>query len=324
MKTLAVVIPVYNEEENLRALYERLDGVFSRCGDVNTSVIFVDDHSADRTPEILGSLATKDSRIGWLRLSRNSGSHVACAAGLDHSNADAVILMAADLQDPPELIPELLAKHAEGYHLVWAVREQREGETWFTRAASELFYWLMNRLTELKLPPQGADFFLADRRVVEAFRQLPERSLSLFAAFAWIGFRQTSISYVKQVRNAGRTKWTLRRKILLAIDSFVGFSYVPLRFMSYMGIISATVGLVWAVCIFATRLAGITQTPGYASLMVTILILAGVQMLMLGILGEYLWRTLEESRQRPRYFIEEAPTALQRPQKLLEKDRGTS
>jgi len=304
MKTLAVVIPVYNEEENLTVLYERLLAVLSRCDDVNASVIFVDDHSTDRTPEILGSLATRDSRIKWLRLSRNSGSHTACAAGLEHSNADAVIVMAADLQDPPELITQLLEKHGKGFQIVWAARKKREGESWFTIAASRCFYWLMNRLTDIRQPPDGADVFLVDRRAVEAFRQMPERNLSLFLVFSWLGFRQASISYVKEARRAGESKWTVQKKILLAIDSMVGFSYLPLRCMSYLGLLAAVLGVLWAGGLLITKLLGITQTVGYVSIMIVVLILGGIQMLMLGVLGEYLWRTLEESRRRPRYFVE--------------------
>jgi len=312
MKTVAVVIPVYNGEENLSNLYGRLKEVFLRSSGTSFSVIFVDDHSTDRTPEILNSLAGKDSRVSWLRLSRNSGSHVACAAGLDHSGSDAVVVMAADLQDPPELVPELLARHAEGYHLVWAVRELREGESWFRNKTAECFYWLMNRLTELKMPPRGADVLLADRCVVEAFRQMPERNLSFFAAFAWLGFRQTSISYVKQARNAGKSKWTLRRQILLAIDSLVGFSYLPLRCMSYLGFFAAALGTLWAVSLVITKLLGMTKAAGYASIMITLLVLGGLQMVMLGVLGEYLWRALEESRRRPRYFIESSSMTVKR------------
>ena len=306
LKTIAIIIPVYNEEENLGFLHERLSKVFSSAPEYGFQIILVDDHSTDRTPEIMASLAAKDSRVSWLRLSRNSGSHTACAAGLDHCDADAAIIMAADLQDPPELVSSLLARYVAGAQIVWAVRESREGESWFTRAASEMFNWLMGRLTDLKMPPRGADVFLADQCVTTAFRRMPERSLSLFSVMAWLGFRQESISYVKQARNAGRSKWTIRRKILLAIDSFVGFSYLPIRFMSVVGFLAALLGICWALYIMVMRLLGITQAVGYASIMITILILGGLQMLMLGVLGEYLWRTLEEARRRPRYFIEKS------------------
>ncbi len=306
LKTITTIIPVFNEEGNLVVLHERLDRMAAALKDVRFEFLLVDDHSSDRTPEILRSLAEKDPRVKWLRLSRNSGSHAACAAGLDHAESDAIIIMAADLQDPPELIPQLVARHAEGNQIVWAVREARQGESLFTRLSSRGFYWLMSRLTHLQQPPRGADVLLADRQVVLAFRQMPERSLSLFAAFAWLGFRQSSISYVKQARMAGCSKWTIGRKVLLAMDSFVGFSYLPLRFMSLLGFLSASAGILWALVIFAMRLAGVTQAVGYASLMITILILGGLQMMMLGVLGEYLWRTLEEARRRPRYFIESA------------------
>ena len=292
-------------------LHERLDRMAADLKDVRFEFLLVDDHSSDRTPEILRSLAEKDPRVKWLRLSRNSGSHVACAAGMHHSDTDAMVIMAADLQDPPDLIPKLLERHAAGAQIVWAVRSDREGESWFTLLTSRAYSWLMNRLTELRMPPKGADVFLADRVVVEAFRQMPERSLSLFAALAWLGFRQDAISYVKQARHAGVSKWTLRRKVLLALDSFVGFSYVPLRFMSYLGFLVAAAGSLWAVGILIAKLLGFTQAVGYASIMISVLILGGLQMLMLGVLGEYLWRTLEESRRRPRYFVETSSPSAQ-------------
>lgn len=304
MKTIGLVLPVFNEEENLAILCERLDEIVSPLKDVRFEFLFVDDHSGDRTPEILRSLAEKDRRVKWLRLSRNSGSHTACAAGLDHCDADAAIIMAADLQDPPELIPQLMERHRAGAQLVWAVREDREGESWFTLATSRLFYWLINRISDLRFPPQGADVCLADRRVVEALRQMPERNISLFAALCWLGFRQTSISYVKQARHAGTSKWTIRKKIVLALDSVVGFSYVPLRLMSCAGFALAGAGFVWAITIFVFRLLGVTQLTGFATIMIAILIIGGIQMIMLGVLGEYLWRTLEEARRRPRYFVE--------------------
>lgn len=306
MKAVVVVIPVFNEEENLPRLFERLLGVFAALPTVRFEVCFVDDHSTDGTLILLRKFQGMDSRFSWIRLSRSCGSHNACAAGLDACQSDVAIIMAADLQDPPELIPELLRKHDAGAQIVWAVRSRREGESLFTTTSSQLFYWMMNKFTEAKSPPRGADVFLADRKVIDAFRRLPERSLSLFSVMSWLGFRQESIFYVKQARHAGKSKWTIRRKILLAIDSFVGFSYVPIRFMSLVGCLAAMIGTCWAIIILIMRLMGITTSIGYASIMIAVLILGGLQMLMLGVLGEYLWRTLEESRRRPRYFIEES------------------
>lgn len=304
LHSLAVVIPVFNEEGNLPVLHERLAAVFSRLDGWRGSFLFVDDHSSDQTPVVLRDLARRDPRVRWLRLSRNSGSHAACAAGLHACNADAALLMAADLQDPPELIPQLIDQHMQGAHTVWAVRSERKGESWLTRTASRAFYWLMNRLTNLHFPPKGADVVLVDGAVLDAFRQMPERSLSIFAAISWLGFRQASVPYIKQARLSGSSKWTLRKKLLLAVDSVVGYSYAPMRFMSLCGILAATAGLVWALAILGLKLLGVTQTVGYASLMIAILLLGGLQMLMLGVLGEYVWRVLEEARRRPRYFIE--------------------
>lgn len=310
MKTLSVIIPVFNEEGNLDSLYEKLVEVFAKLPNVTSEILLIDDHSTDKTTSILERLAKKDSRVKWVRLSRNSGSHTACCAGLEHANSDASVIISADLQDPPEIILKLFEEFEKGAQLVWGVREERLGESWFTLTASRLFYFLMNRISDLRLPPRGADVLLADRKVVQAFRQMPERNISLFAAFSWLGFCQARVSYVKQARNAGSSKWTIRKKLVLAIDSFVGFSYLPLRFMSYLGFIIAGLGFLWALAIFFMRLYGITQLTGFASMMVTILILGGLQMLMLGVLGEYLWRTLEESRRRPRYFVERTNVSL--------------
>lgn len=304
MKSVSVIIPIYNEEENLLLLRERLLNVFEKIDGRRFKILFVDDHSTDKTPELLRSFAKEDSRISWIRLSRNSGSHSACAAGLDHANSDITIIMAADLQDPPELILDLLKKYDEGYQLVWAVRHSRKGESYFTLITSRIFYWLMNRFTELQLPPKGTDVLLADQCVVNSFRQVSERNLSLFAIFSWLGFRQASISYEKKARNAGKSKWGIKRKVILAIDSLIGFSYGPLRLMSYTGFAASGLGLAWAIYILIMRLLGKMHAIGYASIMITILILGGLQMIMLGILGEYLWRTLDETRKRPRYFIE--------------------
>lgn len=304
MKTLAVIVPVFNEEENLPVLYDRLITVAKGLPDVALQVFFIDDHSSDGTPAVLQSLHERDERIEWLRLSRNSGSQIACVAGLERCDADATVIMAADMQDPPELLPRLLEKHAGGAQLVWAIREARQGESFPTRAFSELFYWLMNRMTGLSMPPKGAVIFLADRRVIQAFREVRDRQISLFAVFAWLGFKQDSITYVAPPRHSGVSKWTFSKKVLLAIDSFIGFSYLPLRFMSLSGILFAAGGGVWASYIFVMKVLGHTLTTGYASIIITMLVIGGLQMLMLGVLGEYHWRTLEEARSRPRYFIE--------------------
>ncbi|MDD2709055.1 MAG: glycosyltransferase family 2 protein [Verrucomicrobiae bacterium] len=313
MRTICIVIPVYNEEENLPVLHERLVKALSDVKDLDYRILLVDDHSSDATPEVIRKLAAGDPRVETIRLSRNSGSHVACVAGIDHGDADMLMIMAADLQDPPELIPEMVRRHAEGWQIVWAVREQREGESFFTLAASQVFYWLMNRISDVKFAPKGADFLLADRRVVKAFRQMPERNISVFAAFAWLGFKQVSVPYVKKSRHAGVSKWSVAKKIKLAIDSFVGFSYLPLRFISVLGVCSATAGLLWAMEVLVSRLLGFTWTSGFASIMMAILIMGGLQLVMLGVLGEYLWRVLEESRRRPRYFVENAFSAHEHP-----------
>lgn len=302
--SLDLVIPVYNEEESLPALFERLRALRGQLGAVRASVIFVDDHSTDRTPELLRDACQRDGMACCVRLSRNSGSHIAVLAGLAHSRADCAVFLAADLQDPPELIPQLLELWQAGHHVVWAVRERREGISPAEKFFSLAFYWLLNRFGEVALPPTGSDFALLDRRVVDALIAATGANPSIGGAIAWLGFRQTHVSYVKEARRYGRTKWNLVKKLKAFADAFVAFSYIPMRMMSYTGLTMAVLGLAYAALIILMRLFARTPIQGWSSLMVITLVMGGVQMVMLGVLGEYLWRTLEESRKRPLYFIE--------------------
>ncbi|HMB08133.1 MAG TPA: glycosyltransferase family 2 protein [Isosphaeraceae bacterium] len=302
--SLDLVIPVYNEEESLPALFGRLRGLLDRLVDMRVGVIFVDDHSTDRTPELLRDACLQHENFTCLRLSRNSGSHIAVLAGLAHSWADCAVFLAADLQDPPELIPKMLELWRAGNHVVWAVRERREGISKTERSLSLVFYWLMNRFGQVTFPPTGADFALLDRQVIDALQAVSGAKPSIVGAIAWLGFRQAQIPYVKEARKFGRSKWDLRKRLEAFADAFVAFSYVPMRLMSYSGITMAILGVAYAGLIIILRLFARAPIQGWSSLMVVVLVLGGAQMTMLGVLGEYLWRTLEESRKRPLYFIE--------------------
>jgi dolichol-phosphate mannosyltransferase len=305
---LSVVTPGYNEAANLPLLYERLRRVLDGL-DLDWEWVVVDDHSADGTFAVIADLARRDRRVRGLRLARNFGSHAGLSCGLHHVRGQAAVVMAADLQDPPETLPELVEHWRGGAQVVWAARARREGETLGTRLFSRLYYGLMRHVAGMKnMPATGADFFLIDRRVIEAFRQFPENNVSILALITWMGFRQATVSYTKQARVHGRSGWTLRKKLKLLVDSVTSFSSLPIRLMSYAGAAIALVGFVYCLVVLMNGLAGRTPT-GWAPLMAVVLVLGGVQMLMLGMLGEYVWRALDESRRRPRYLIEDMTPA---------------
>ena len=306
--TLSIVIPVYNEAESLPLLFNRLNAVLGTLHGNAVEVVFVDDHSTDRSPELLRAACASDPRLRFLRLARNSGSHIAILAGLEHSAGQCAVFMAADLQDPPELIPQMLARWRAGNHVVWAVRAERQGMTWTNRLSAHAFYRLFNRLAHVALPPQGSDLALIDRALIGALQRSASATLFLMGEIARLGFRQAQVPYVKERRQFGRSKWSLSRKLRTFADAFVAFSYAPLRVMSLLGILFSIVGFLFAVYYtidwFLTP-RGVAY-PGWTSTIVLVLLIGGIQMTMLGVLGEYLWRTLEEARRRPPYFIEQA------------------
>lgn len=303
---LSIVIPVYNEEQGLATLFDRLETFIRTLSGTSVEVVFVDDHSADQSPTMLAAACRDHPDWRFLRLSSNRGSHIAISAGLEHSRGRCAVFLAADLQDPPELIPQMLARWREGFHVIWAVRDEREGISWFEKALARMFYGLFNRLAQVSLPPSGSDFALLDRVVLDAVRRSAGATPFLMGEIAQVGFRQTSIGYVKEERKFGSTKWNLRKRLKLFADAFVSFSYFPLRAMSTVGMIASVIGFCYAAFVAGLRLTVGTPIEGWASLMVVVLVLGGFQMIMLGVLGEYLWRTLEQARQRPRYFIEES------------------
>lgn len=305
---LSVVTPAYNESASLPLLHERISEVLGSM-EVDWEWLVVDDHSSDGSFEVVAGLARRNPRVRAIRLARNFGSHAAITCGLHHAAGDCAVIMASDLQDPPETLPALLRQWQEGAQLVWAVRNRRPGESASTVGFSRLYYFLMRRLAGIReMPSTGADFFLMDRRVLDAFRQFGESHVSIMALITWMGFRQAAIYYDKQERVHGRSGWTLENKIKLLIDSVTSFTYLPIRFMSYLGFLVAALGFCYAIFVFVYALSG-RPVQGWASLMVVVLLLGGVQMLMLGVLGEYLWRALDEARRRPRYLIEETTDA---------------
>ena len=312
---ISLILPTYNEELNLKLLFERLSGMADTMPDDRFEFVFIDDCSQDASPQILRGLEREDERVEVIGFARNCGSHAAVAAGLGHCRGGVAIMLATDLQDPPELCPQLVAEYRKGFNVVWGVRARREGESFITVAMSRLFYFLMNRLTDVAQPSSGADVFLIDRQVIECFKCSPEKNTSVYMLIAWLGFRQTAIEYVKEARNAGESKWNTAKRFKLFFDSLISFSYVPLRFMSVTGVISATLGLMYAMVVLVNALAGV-PIAGWSSLMIVLLLLGGFQMVMMGMLGEYLWRTYDETRGRLRFVI--AYNSLGRESRSLE------
>lgn len=302
---LTIVIPVFNEQAVLPALVDRLRSFVDRLTPLVTEIILVDDHSVDRSAELLKEICRSDPRFRYARLAKNSGSHVAILAGLTQARGDCAVFLAADLQDPPELILQMLDLWRAGHHVVWAVREEREGVSKFDVFLSNTFYRLLNILGEVNLPPRGSDFALLDRKAADALLQSAGSDPSIGGEIARLGFSATQITYTKEKRAAGGTKWTLKRKLKAFADAFVSFSYAPLRAMSYLGMLFSLFGFLYALFVIVMRLMTRTPVQGWSSLIVVVLVLGGVQMMMLGILGEYLWRTLEAARRRPTYFLEE-------------------
>jgi len=307
--TLSIVVPVFNEEAVLPALIERLRTLLERLDPLAAEIILVDDHSSDGSPDLLREIGRKDKRFRYARLAKNSGSHVAILAGLAQARGECAVFLAADLQDPPELILQMLDLWRAGNHVVWAVREEREEVSKLDIFLSHTFYRLLNLLGEVNLPPRGSDFALLDRKAVAALLQSAGSDPSVGGEIARLGFSWTQISYTKEKRAAGTSKWTLKRKLKAFADAFVSFSYAPLRAMSFLGMLFSLLGFLYALLVIVMRLLTRTPVQGWSSLIVVVLVLGGVQMMMLGILGEYLWRTLEAARQRPSYFLEETSEA---------------
>lgn len=300
---ISIVTPAFNEVQNLPVLYERLRRTME-SQEVDWEWIVIDDHSDDATFGVIAELARRDPRVRGVRFARNFGAHTALTCGLHEARGDCVAALAADLQDPPEVLPQLIERWREGAKVVWAARAGRVGEKAATIGFSRLYYWVMRHVVGMReMPAAGADFFLLDRAVVEAFRGFNESNASILALITWMGFPQTTIGYGKEARLHGRSGWSLRKKLKLVVDSVTSFSYVPIRFMSYLGFVVGVLGFLYAGFVVLNYVNG-KPVEGWSSLIVVVLLVGGVQMVMMGVLGEYLWRALDESRRRPRYIVE--------------------
>jgi len=304
MSQLTVIVPAYNEAAVLETFHQRLARVLDELP-LHSRVLYVDDGSNDRTWEIMESLIQRDPRTGALKLSRNFGKEAAMTAGLDHADADAVVVIDADLQDPPELIPALVDQWRAGYDVVYATRSARAGETGFKKFTSAAFYRSMEKLSDTAVPRDTGDFRLLSRRALDALRQLRERQRFMKGLFAWIGYRQTAVHYLREPRQAGKTKWNYWRLTQLAVEGITSFSTAPLRLATWTGLIASLFAFAYGLWVLTKALIYGDPVRGYPTLMLVILFLGGVQLLALGVIGEYLGRNYAESKQRPLYFIEE-------------------
>lgn len=304
-KKISILIPAYNEEEVLQHLYERLGKLAKTADDYSFEFLFVNDGSRDQTLTIIKSFAQKDSRIAYVNLSRNFGKEIAMIAGLDHVTGDATVIIDADLQDPPELIPKMIKYWEDGYDDVYARRNSRAGETWFKKATSELFYRLLKKSTNVPIQQDTGDFRLLDRRCVEALKQFRESQRYTKGMFSWIGYRKKEITYDRDPRIAGETKWNYLKLINLAIDGITSFTTAPLRIASILGILVSFAAFIYIIYLVVRTTMHGSDIAGYPSMMAVILFLGGVQLLSLGVIGEYIGRIFNETKQRPLYFVEE-------------------
>jgi dolichol-phosphate mannosyltransferase len=300
----SIVIPLYNEEESLPALVSRLREVMEKL-DGPAEVVMVDDGSGDSTYQLMTAANAEDSRFKIIQLSRNFGHQLAITAGMDATAGQAVIVMDADLQDPPDVILEMAAKWQEGYEVVYAVREQRDGERLFKTATASLFYGLLHRIAEIEQTVDAGDFRLVDRKALDAFLRMRESNRYVRGMFSWIGFRQVAVPYARASRHAGTTKYTLRRMLRFASDAIIGFSTAPLRLALGIGAFFAVAAVCYGAVAIALKLAGLSYVPGYASLLVTITFFSGLQLIMIGMVGQYVARIYDEARGRPLYLVRE-------------------
>jgi dolichol-phosphate mannosyltransferase len=301
---LSVVIPVFNEEENVPVLYSRLVTVLERI-QISFEIIFVDDGSSDGSLAAIQQFSTADPRIQIVELARNFGHQVAITAGLDHAQGKAVIVMDGDLQDPPEVLPQFIAKWREGHDVVYAIREQRK-EGWLQRTSYAAFYRLLRHVSSIDIPLDAGDFCVMDRRVVDLLKSMPERSRFVRGIRSWVGLSQVGLPFERRARHAGASKYTVGRLILLALDGLISFSYVPLRVITALGLSVSVLSLFLAVFFFVKKLLYGLSPPGYASVIVSIFFLAGIQLITLGVIGEYVGRIFEEAKRRPMYILRRA------------------
>ncbi len=304
--TFSIIAPIYNETGNIPELYRRIKEVMDSAGEP-WELVTIDDGSVDGSGQMLLELAQQDARVRPVIFARNFGHQLAVTAGLDYSRGQAVVIIDADLQDPPEVILELIKKWREGYEVVYAVRSEREGESWFKLFTASLFYQLIHRITDVKIPMDTGDFRLLDRKVVKVLGQMRERHRFLRGMSVWVGFKQVGVEYRRAARFAGETKYPLKKMLKFASDAITGFSYLPLQIATYVGFVAAAIAILTIPVVMVLRLVDSGFFFGQASTLIAVLFLGGVQLISLGILGEYIGRLYDEAKGRPLYIVREEP-----------------
>lgn len=305
MKIITLLIPVYNEESVLPQLFKRLDEFTKNTPNYQFEFLFINDGSTDKSFSIIAEQSKKDSRISYINLSRNFGKEIAMIAGIDHVKSDALVIIDADLQDPPELIQEMISYWEDGYNDVYARRNNRQGETWLKKKTSQWYYRILQKSTNIPIQIDTGDFRLLDRRCIEALQKFRESQRNTKAIFSWIGYKKKEIFYDRDPRLSGQTKWNYRKLLNLAIDGITSFTTAPLRMATIFGFIISFIAFVWIIYLLVRPLFGVSTGAGYSSLMAVILFLGGVQLLSLGVIGEYVGRIFIETKNRPLYLIEE-------------------
>ncbi len=305
MPEISVIVPLYNEELVIEQMYKQLSGVMEKTG-LTYEILLVNDGSSDRTVELARGICSSDQNVKLIIFSRNFGHQFAITAGMDRSSGEAVVVIDADLQDPPEVIPEMIQKWKEGYQVVYGVRDKREGESWFKLLSAAAFYRLLKRMTSVDIPVDTGDFRLVDRRVLGEFNNMRERARFVRGMISWVGFKQTEVRYVRHERFAGETKYPFSKMLKFAIDGLLSFSLVPLKLASGLGLVSALVSFCFmAYGLFMKYFYPDQVLPGWSSLFSAVLFIGGIQLICLGVLGEYIGRIYEEIKKRPLYIIED-------------------
>jgi len=304
--TYSIIAPIFNEYENLPVLYRRIKEVMDSTGE-SWELILVDDGSSDNSTLRIRELAAADDTVRPIIFARNFGHQIAVTAGLDYARGQAVVVIDADLQDPPEVILDLIKKWKEGYEVVYAVRAERQGESWFKLLTAALFYRLIYRITDVKIPLDTGDFRLIDRKVVDVMSSMREKHRFLRGMGAWVGFKQIGVDYKREARFSGETKYPFNKMLKLALNAITGFSYFPLQVATYFGFVSAGIAILAIPVVIMERLTGSQAFYGQATTLIAVLFFGGVQLISLGILGEYIGRIYDEVKGRPLYIVREAP-----------------
>ncbi len=301
---ISVVVPLYNEEEVIEESYKRLTHVMSNT-DEDYELIFINDGSRDNTAYLAADICKKDSHVRLICFSRNFGHQIAITAGMDYARGDAIVIIDADLQDPPEIIPQMIEKWKEGYHVVYGKRTKRKGETFFKKVTAKVFYRFLQRMTQVDIPTDTGDFRLIDRKVCDTMKRLGEQNRYVRGLVSWVGYNQFALEYVRDERFAGETKYPFKKMVKLALDGIMSFSYKPLKLATFFGFFLSALSFIYLIIVVVQKLFGFPTVAGWASILAVELFFNGVMLIILGIIGSYVGRIYEEAKGRPLYIVQE-------------------